>query len=108
MSEMEPREAGIDSLLRRSMAAPVPGLPPDFDQRFMRELRQSSPVLDRYRRILLICYGLLSAVTSAAVMRGQGLGWGATAVTILGPLALIAAVPWVRRATQATVRQSAK
>ena len=43
MSEMEPREAGIDNLLRRSMAAPVPSLPPDFDQRFMRELRHAWP-----------------------------------------------------------------
>lgn len=108
MTEMEPREAGIDSLLRRSMAAPVPSLPPDFDQRLMRELRQSSQVLDRYPRILLTCHGLTSVVTSAVVMRGQGLDWGAVAVMILGPLALVATVAWVRRATHTTMRHSAK
>jgi hypothetical protein len=43
---MEPREARIDSLLRRSMATPVPSLPPDFDQRLMREVRRSSQPLD--------------------------------------------------------------
>lgn len=108
MTEMEPREDGIDSLLRRSMAAPVPSLPPDFDQRLMRELRQSSQGLDRNRRILLTCYGLISGVTSAVVMRGQGLDWGAIAVMILGPLALLATVPWARRAIHTTMRHSAK
>src|SRR5258708_2449968 len=105
---MKPREAGIDSLLRRSMAAPVPSLPPDFDQRVMRELRQSPQVLDRYGRILLTGYGLISVVASAVVMRGQGLGWGAIAVMILGPLALVASVPWAWRATHTTMRHSAK
>lgn len=108
MTEMEPREDGIDSLLRRSMAAPVPSLPPDFDQRLMRELRQSSQGLVRNRRILLTCYGLISGVTSAVVMRGQGLDWGAIAVMILGPLALLATVPWARRAIHTTMRHSAK
>src|ERR1017187_6241067 len=100
MTDMEPRDAKIDSLLRRSLAAPVPRLPPDFDQRLMRELRPGSPVLDRYRRILLTGYGLISVVASAVVMRGQGLDWVAIAVMILGPLALVAAVPWARRATR--------
>jgi len=108
VTEMEPREAGIDSLLQRSMAAPVPSLPPDFDQRLMRELRQGSQALDRYRRILLTGYGLTSVVASAVVMRGQGLDWGAIAVMILGPLALVAAVPWGRRTIHTTMRHSAK
>jgi len=53
MTEKEPREAEIESLLRRSMAAPVPSLPPDFDQRLMRQVRRSSSSLDRYDRLLL-------------------------------------------------------
>jgi len=108
VTEMEPRDAGIDSLLRRSMAAPVPSLPPDFDQRVMRELRRSSQPLDRYRRILLAGYGVMSVAASAVVMRGQGLDWGAIAVMILGPLALVAAVRWARRATHTTMRHGAK
>jgi hypothetical protein len=108
MTEMEPRESGIDSLLRCFMAAPAPSLPPDFGQRLMREVRRSSQPLDRYDRILLTGYGLISVVTSAVVMRGQGLGWGAIAVMILGPLALVAIVPWARRATHTTMRHSAK
>ena len=112
MAEMEPREAEIDSLLRRSLAAPVPSLPPDFEQRLMRELRQSSQPLAldatgrRYRRILLTGYGLTSVVTSAVVMRGQGLDWGAIALLVLGPLVLVATVSWARRATHTTMRHS--
>jgi hypothetical protein len=105
---MEPREAGIDSLLRRSMAAPIPSLPPNFDRRLMREMRQGSQMLDRYRLILLTGYGLISAGTSAVVMRGQGLGWEAIAVLILGPLALVAVAPRAWRATHTTMRNGAK
>lgn len=108
MTEMEPHEAGIDSLLRRSMTAPVPGLPPDFDQRLMREVRRGSQPRDRYRRILVTGYGLTSAVVSAVVMRGQGLDWRAISVMILGPLAVVAVVPWARRATHRTIRHSAE
>jgi hypothetical protein len=108
VTEMEPREAGIDSLLRRSMAAPVPSISTAFDQRLMRELRQNSQVLGRYRRILLTGYGLVAVVTSAVVMRGQGLGWGPIAVMILGPLALVATLPWARRATHTTLRHGAR
>lgn len=104
VTENHPRDAGIDSLLRRSMSLPVPRLPPDFDQRLMRELRHSSPLLDRYRRILLTCYGLISVVTSAVLMRGQGLGWRTVAVMILGPLVLIAALFLARRATHVAMK----
>ena len=85
---MDPRDAAIDRLLRQSLAAPVPNLPPGFDQRLMR--RTSQP-LHRYRWIPLIGYGLVSILTSAVVMRGQGLGWGPIAGMILAPLALVAA-----------------
>ena len=108
MTEMEPRETGIDSLLRRSMAAPVPSLPPDFDQRLMRELHRSSQPLDRYRRMLLTGYGVISVVTSTVVMRGQGLEWGTVAMLILGPLAVFATVSWARRTIPTTMRHGAK
>jgi hypothetical protein len=104
---MEPREADIDSLLRRSMAAPIPSLPPDFDQRLLREVRRTGPLLDRYRQILIAGYGLTSVVASAVVMRGQGLDWGAIAVMILGPLVLVATVSWSLRATHRKMRHSA-
>ena len=107
MTEMEPRDAEIDSLLRRSRAAPVPSLPPDFDQRLMCEVRRGSQPLDRYRRILLTGYGLMSVATSAVVMRGQGLDWGAISVMILGPLALVAAARWAWRATYTTMGHGA-
>ena len=108
MSEMEPREVGIDNLLRRSLAAPVPNLPPDFDHRLMREVGRTSQPLDRYSRFMLAGYGLTSVVTSALVMRGHGLGWGAIAVMIIiGPLALVVAARWAQRATYTTVGQGA-
>jgi hypothetical protein len=106
--EREPREAGIDSLLRRSMAAPIPSLPPDFDQRLMRQARPSSQPLAQSRRMLLTGYGLMSVVASAVVMRGQGLEWGAIAVMILAPLASVATVPWVWRAAHTTTRPTAR
>ncbi len=90
------------------MAAPVPSLSPDFDERLMRELRRGSEPLDRYGRILLTGYGLISVVTSAVVMRGQGFDWGAISVMILGPLALVAAVPSAMRAIHTTMRHSPK
>jgi len=96
VTEMEPREPGIDSLLRHSLAAPVPSLPPDFDQRIMRELHRDVPRLDRYRRILLTGYGLVSVVTCAVVMRSQGLGWGVIALTTLAPLVPVAVRTRVR------------
>ncbi len=108
MNEMEPREAEIDGLLRRSLAAPIPSLPPDFDQRLMREMRRSSQPLDRYSRVLLCGYGAMSVVVSAVVMRGQGLDWGIISVMILGPLALVPAALWARRATHTTMGQGAK
>lgn len=106
MSEIEPREAGIDRLLRRSMAAPVPSLPSDFDQRLMREVSRSSQTLDRYRRILLAGYGLTSVLASSVVMRGHGINWGAIAVMIVGPLGLVAAVRYrLRSAAQYSLTQ---
>jgi hypothetical protein len=107
MSGTDPRQVEMDSLLRRSMAAPVPSLPPDFDQRLMRELRRGSQPLDRSRRILLAGYGLASVVTSAVVMRGQGLDWWAVSIMILGPLALLAAAHWARRAAYTTMGHGA-
>jgi hypothetical protein len=108
VSEKEPREAGIDILLRRSMAAPVPSLPPDFDQRLMREVGRGSRPLDRYRRLLLTGYGLTSVVASALVMRGHGLDWGAIAVVIVGPLALVEAARRARRATYTTMEHGTR
>jgi hypothetical protein len=99
VNEMEPRETGIDSLLRRSLAAPVPALPPDFERRLMREVRRGSQPLDRYRWILFIGYGVTSAAACAVIMRGEGLNWGAIALTMVIPLAVVAA-RWARRARQ--------
>ncbi|HLK03274.1 MAG TPA: hypothetical protein VKT53_02455 [Candidatus Acidoferrum sp.] len=108
MSERETREAEIESLLRRSMAAPVPSLPPNFDERVLRELREDSQKRERYRRILAAGYGLVSAVTCATIMRGQGLNWGAIGVAILVPLVLVAIVPLARRASHAGLPHGAK
>jgi hypothetical protein len=104
---MEPNEDGIDRLLRRSIAAPIPSLPPDFDQRLMREVRRGSQALDRYRRILLTGYGLVSFAVSAVVMRGQGLDWGVVSGAMLAPLALVAIAGSAWRAAHTTMRHGA-
>jgi hypothetical protein len=97
MSDMDPREAEIDSLLRRSLAAPIPRLPSGFDQVLSREVRRRSEPPHRYGRILLAGYGVMSVAVSAVVMRGQGLGWGVIAVVTLGPLAMLEAGRRLRR-----------
>jgi hypothetical protein len=97
MSEMDSREAEIDKLLRRSMAAPVPRLPPDFDRVLSREVRRRSERPHQYGQILLAGYGVVSAAVSMVLMRGQGLGWGLIAAMTLGPLAMLEATRRLRR-----------
>jgi hypothetical protein len=97
MSDMDPREAEMDRLLRRSMAAPVPRLSPDFHQGLSRELRRTSQPPNQFGRIFLAGYGGVSAVVSIVVMRGQGLGWAAIAVMTLGPLATLELARRLRR-----------
>jgi hypothetical protein len=94
---MDPREAEIDSLLRRSLAAPVPRLPPDFDQVLSREVRRRSQGPNRYGQILLAGYGVMSAAVCVVVMHGQGLGWGVIAAMTVGPLAMLEAARRLRR-----------
>ena len=95
---MDPREAEIDSLLRRSMAAPVPRLPSDFDEVLSREVRRRpSQRPHRYSRVLLAGYGVISAAVCVVVMHGQGLGWGVIAAMTLGPLAMVEAARRLRR-----------
>ena len=78
----------MDSLLRRSMAAPVPRLSPEFAGRLSRELRRSR-LPKHFSRILFTGYGGVSAAVSIVVMRGEGLGWAAIAVMMLGSLAVM-------------------
>ena len=104
MTEMDPRDEGIAALLRRSMAAPVPVLPPEFEQRVMRGLRGDSGMLPRYRKNLLAAYGVVSVVTSAVAMRGQGLDWVTIASAILVPLAAIATIALMRRRRRIATR----
>ncbi len=97
---MEPRETEIDGLLRTSMNTPVPDLPSDFEQRLMLEVNRRAQPLGRNARVLLAGYCLLSVLASTAVLRGQGLDWGATASMILLPLTLVAATPSLRRSAR--------
>jgi len=97
MSDMDPREAEMDSLLRQSMTEPVPRLSPDFHQVLSRELRRRSLPPHPLGRILLAGYGGVSAVTSIVVMRSQGLGWVAIAVMMLGSLATLELARRLRR-----------
>lgn len=98
---MDPREAEIDSLLRRSMAAPIPRLPSDFNQVLSREVRRRSQGPSRYGQILLAGYGVMSAAVCVVVMHGQGLGWGVIVAMTLGPLAMVEAARRLRRGTPA-------
>ena len=103
MSEMDPRDAEIDGLLRRSMAAPVPNLPGDFEHRLIGELRRRSERLERWRRVLLGGYGVTSVFVSAAAMLEQGLDWGTISATIFAPLVLVAGAVLVKRRAETRV-----
>jgi hypothetical protein len=96
MNETRPPNS-IDDLLRRSLAAPVPALPHDFDERVMRRVRQSSQPLGRRARALLAAYAVLSVVVSALLMRSQGLGWIPIAAMILAPLVGISVAARIKR-----------
>jgi hypothetical protein len=87
----------IDSLLRKSMSAPIPRLPQDFEQVLSREVRRRSQSSTRYGRLLLAGYGIMSAAASIVVMRGQGLGWAPIAALTLSPLAILEAARRLRR-----------
>ncbi len=93
---MGPHSDGIDRLLRSSMSAPIPTLPPDFDQRLMRAARRDSAKLVHYRQMVLSAYGIISAVVCAALMRGQGLGWDTIGGFVLAPFAsvVVARAAW--------------
>jgi hypothetical protein len=100
LSDLNRRDGEMDALLRRSMAAPVPALPGDFERRVMRRVvegQQGSRSLDRYRRVLLAGYGLASLLTSALIMHGQGLNWAPVAGSIVVSAAVAAGVARLRR-----------
>jgi hypothetical protein len=83
----------IDTLLRRSMAAPVPRLSPDFHPSLSRKLQRQKP----FGRILLASYAAVSIIVSIVLMRSQGLGWTPAAALTLGPLAALALAIQLRR-----------
>jgi hypothetical protein len=107
-TEMDPRQSGIDAFLRSSMSASIPTLPPDFDQRVMRAIRRGSQPLNRYSRILLIGYALVSVVACAVIMRGQGLDWGPLAGMIVASLAMVAVARAAWRARFMTLEHGHK
>jgi hypothetical protein len=96
-------QAAMDSLLRRSLAAPFPALQSNFDRRLMRRVSRNSKLLDRYRWMLLVGYAIVSAGTSAVIMRGAGLHWIPIG-GILTPLTLAAAAYAALQAKHATAK----
>ena len=100
VNEVQPHDE-MDGLLRRSMAGTVPTLRADFERGLMRELGQGPEVRKKYRRVLLGGYGVVSAVTCAVIMRGQGLEWGVIAGMLLLPVAMVAATTRARQALRA-------
>jgi hypothetical protein len=101
MKEMEPWEEEIDGLLRRSMASAAPELSPNFERNLISQLDQASEQLDKYRRLLITGYVLVSVVACVVIMRGEGLDWPAIGALVLGALALVAVVPSMVRLTRA-------
>lgn len=103
MTEMEPHDVEMDRLLLRSMRAPVPALPSNFDRRVLRAANRNSDLLERYRWMLFTAYAVVSALTSLLIMHDAGLDW-LPIIGILAPVTLTSALflAWKtkRRATQ--------
>ena len=89
MPDLDGRQTEMDRVLRRSLAAPVPRLSPDFQERLSLEVRRRTSPPHPFGPILLIGYGAVAASTSIVVMRGQGLSWGTIAAMTLGSLATL-------------------
>lgn len=88
MSEMEPND--FDSFLKQSMSAvPAPSLSPGFNERLVAETNRRHERRDKFRRAMMVGYGLTSAGTCAAIMHGAGLDWGTTWLSILAPMLLL-------------------
>ena len=107
MTETDAPQVEMDSLLRRTLAAPAPALPKDFDARLMCELRRRSRPMEGPSRFLLAGYGLTSALVCVAIMRGQGLPWGGVIGMILATVALAAVVGAAWRAVITAKRHHA-
>ena len=102
MSDPDPRDARMDDLLRRSMAAPVPRPSPDLEKRVSRALRRRARPSLTITRNLLVGYAAVSTLTSIIVMRGQGLGWGTIAAMTLTSLLVLGLI--LRRAGGASMK----
>jgi hypothetical protein len=99
VSDMDPRQEGIDRLLRSSLGGQAPSLSPDFDRRVAQTLKRRSDGLDRRGWMFLAGYGGVSVATSAVVMHGQGLGWEIVAGLIGASLTFMMVGAWIGRAT---------
>lgn len=105
MTELDPnqnqnQDDKMDAFLRRSLTAPVPKLPANFDQHVLGEIRRASQP-SQYHRALLTGYTVISVIVCAVIMRSQGLPWTTTAAMILAPLALVAIAFSARRTKHA-------
>ena len=105
MTEMDPHDEEMDRFLLRSMKAPVPALPSNFDKRVLRAVNRNSDLVERYRRILFIAYAVVSALTSLVIMRGAGLDWWAI-LGIVAPVTLITAALSTWKTKRARVEPS--
>lgn len=92
MPETDPRQAAMDDVLRRSMAAPVPSLSAGFHPRLAQALRRRSEPSPRLARLLLGAYGAVSTLVSVIVMRDQGLGSDVVAGALVGALLLLGGI----------------
>ena len=105
MTEMEPHDAEMDRLLLRSLRAPVPSLPSNFDRRFLRSANRDSELIKRYRWMLFAAYAVVSALTSLVIMHGAGLDW-LPIIGILAPVTLASAAFSLWKTRRASVQSS--
>jgi hypothetical protein len=92
----------MDRFLLRSMKAPVPALPSNFDKRVLRAVNRNSGLVERYRWILFTAYAIVSALTSLLIMHGAGLDWSPI-IGILAPVTLISAIFSAWKAKRASI-----
>ncbi len=106
MNEMEPWEEDIEILLRHSMSSAAPDLSQDFEIALMTKLDLATKRLDKFRRVMICGYILVSALASVVIMRGEGLHWAAIGALLLGPATLLSLIPSLLRLSRGPVNQA--
>jgi hypothetical protein len=88
---------GMDQLLRKTMSAPAPVLPPNFERNLERKINARPPRLASTGQRVLSIYALATLLISILAMRVAGVDWPWIALAITAPAMVSGMLVWVLR-----------